>query len=203
MRLTFNTGAWHHPEISHLQQAELAMDWRGHPAAGGPSMILGKDCQSLWLIVDWKQNRQPPIDSTAVLEPAVDAQFVEGLWHTTVAEAFIACQISGRYLELNLAPSGNWWAAGFSSPRQRLKTLQINFPLAKVFTDPAREISALCLDYSLISKQLGGPLTHSNLTAIKYCNADQPVFYSLVQLPGPQADFHQPALFDQIHEVIN
>lgn len=45
--------------------------------------------------------------------------FVEGLWKEDVAELFISSKNEERYLELNLSPSGAWWAALFTEYRKR------------------------------------------------------------------------------------
>ena len=57
--------------------------------------------------------------SPAILAPGSSkGDYFEGLWEYDVAELFIA-DSSGKYLEINLAPNGAWWAMGFVSPRVR------------------------------------------------------------------------------------
>ena len=45
--------------------------------------------------------------------------FREGLWRADCGELWLANPGSVRYLEINLAPNGDWWACVFSSPRTR------------------------------------------------------------------------------------
>jgi len=45
-------------------------------------------------------------------------EFTEGLWKADVVELFLHDQASESYLELNLSPTGAWWAKKFSSYRE-------------------------------------------------------------------------------------
>jgi hypothetical protein len=45
--------------------------------------------------------------------------FVEGLWEFDVFELFIRSKGSSSYTEINLAPSGSWWACQFTEYRKR------------------------------------------------------------------------------------
>jgi hypothetical protein len=56
--------------------------------------------------------------SVARYDPAWSrGAFAEGLWRNDVWELFIKEENSQRYVELNLAPSGAWWACLFTSYR--------------------------------------------------------------------------------------
>jgi hypothetical protein len=46
-------------------------------------------------------------------------QFCEGLWRADCGELWLASEISGRYIEINIAPNGAWWSCVFTSPRIR------------------------------------------------------------------------------------
>ena len=45
----------------------------------------------------------------------------DGLWQTTAFELFIGEKDSSRYIELNLAPTGDWNVYEFTSERQGMK----------------------------------------------------------------------------------
>lgn len=49
--------------------------------------------------------------------PVPDGGRADQLWARTCFEAFIACDESSQYLELNFSPSGEWAAYGFQSYR--------------------------------------------------------------------------------------
>ncbi len=45
--------------------------------------------------------------------------FIEGLWRFDCGELFLVQPLTGRYLEINLAPNGAWWSCVFSGVRAR------------------------------------------------------------------------------------
>lgn len=45
--------------------------------------------------------------------------FVEGLWKYDCGELFLVQPGTGRYLEINVSPSGAWWSCVFSDVRSR------------------------------------------------------------------------------------
>lgn len=176
-------------------------DWFGQKTQGAPTMSIAKDTTSLWLLASWAK----PASNSAALAShfAVNknARFIEGLWKGRVAEAFLLCRSSGRYLELNLAPNGDWWAALFSGPRMRTNSLEHELNKGNIFSCQNHESVALRLDHSLITNALRGAITHANLTAIDDTRANQFTFFSLAPLPGKQPDFHQPSSFPKINEI--
>ncbi len=44
---------------------------------------------------------------------------VEGLWRADCGELWLYSPSTGRYIEINVAPNGAWWACVFSAPRLR------------------------------------------------------------------------------------
>jgi len=118
-------------------------------------------------------------------------EFFEGLWEFDVAEAFILEPESGRYLEVNLAPNGAWWACLHSGIRER-ETRQPSFEgteaLGKI--EPNRWEASLFLPDSLFSSLEG-----LRINATFILNSPAQTFHSLAKLPGEQPDFHQPDHF--------
>jgi hypothetical protein len=60
------------------------------------------------------------------------------LWRTTCFEAFVCEQPGGAYVELNLSPSNEWAAYGFTSYRSDMRPLeQVPDPEIRVVADEA------------------------------------------------------------------
>lgn len=55
--------------------------------------------------------------------PQRTSEFKSELWKNTCFEVFYFSSQSDAYIELNLSPSSEWWAAQFSSYRNREKEL--------------------------------------------------------------------------------
>lgn len=52
-------------------------------------------------------------------ERVAPSTFYEGLWKYDCGEVWLYAPATGRYIEVNLAPNGAWWACVFSSARVR------------------------------------------------------------------------------------
>ena len=118
-------------------------------------------------------------------------QFFEGLWEGDVAEAFFLEPESGRYLEINLAPNGAWWACWHSGVRQREKTQPSFIGFEPHGTNDAHGWEAsLLIPFSLFSRP---EKLQFNITFV--LNSPHQTFHSLASLPGEQPDFHQPDHF--------
>ena len=70
---------------------------------------LLQDC----IEVSFLSQNEPFTDTT------VKPGFFEGLWRFDCGELWLANPESGRYIEFNLAPTGDWWTCVFVSPRVR------------------------------------------------------------------------------------
>ncbi len=87
----------------------FSTDWHGAaaPVACGFRLSLGNDALRYRFHCD-----SPPYCDESVEY----MEFREGLWEADVAELFVSGP-GGSYLELNLSPTGGWWAAEFSQYR--------------------------------------------------------------------------------------
>lgn len=127
-------------------------------------------------------------------------EFITGLWNGNVVELFMGNARTGRYLEVNLAPSGQWWSCLFSSVRVRAIPDGRPLPLSVVHhrrdKSGKRWEASLQVPSSVLFKMLGVAtiveLT-ANLTAIAHPVTGRPLYFSLASLPGSKPDFHQPA----------
>ena len=118
-------------------------------------------------------------------------QFQEGLWESDVGELFLLEPESGRYLEINLAPNGAWWACWHSGVRQREEE-QPSFDgiEAQGTSDDHGWEASISLPFALFAEPQS---LRYNITFI--LNSPAQTFHSLAELPGEQPDFHQPQFF--------
>lgn len=122
--------------------------------------------------------------------------FTPELWKWDVAELFIL-GVGGRYVEINLAPSGAWWAEGFSSARVR--EASFNYERYGFSVDESGEVLSVSID---ALEEFLGPLPEwkGNVTGI--LGTPDYVFLSKALLPGEEADFHQPKAFPPLGVMI-
>lgn len=99
--------AWPPPALP-LERAMRG--WHGEPVVPPVAFALAADDERLWLLA----GRAAP----ATLHPdAVPGAFVAGLWRHDVTELFVGAAGEPGYMELNLGPTGAWWARVFDAPR--------------------------------------------------------------------------------------
>lgn len=125
--------------------------------------------------------------STVNHEPG---KFVEGLWESDVIELFLHTgPQEDRYVEINLGPTGAWWAVQLNGVRQREHLLPRC--VEQVTTEKIESgwaVSArLRLDERLAESPIG------NVTAIS--GTDSQRFASWVDLKSSKPDFHRPSEF--------
>ena len=109
------------------------------------------------------------------------------LWRWDVGELFISGE-GGRYLELNLSPSGAYWIQGFSAIRTVDERFNPDSLLLSITSSQIR-LSTAALESFLGDRSLW----RMNVTGI--LNSPDYVFLSKATLSGSEADFHQPSYF--------
>jgi len=115
--------------------------------------------------------------------------FVEGLWERDVVELFLQTDDADDcYLEVNLAPSGAWWAVQLEGVRQRVHLLpELVRVDAVVMLEDAWEIEATISLPSLDSRLVGNVTAISGVAHRRYA--------SWADLGGKRPDFHRPEAF--------
>jgi hypothetical protein len=171
----------------------LARDWHGKTLTPPAGFSLAVDAAHLWFVAHHR--------NAAMLHPkARPGCFLSGLWEADVAELFLADPVSGRYLELNLAPNGAWWSCEFTAPRQRAEADDIAMPDIATFADLSADgswLAAMAIPLDILRARLDfGPETRANVTMILGSPAKR--FLSAAALPGNVPDFHQPESFPKI-----
>jgi hypothetical protein len=122
--------------------------------------------------------------------------FVEGLWRYDCGELFLADPLSGRYLEINLAPNGAWWSCPFSSVRVR--DLQMDAPQIEcIFSEPTADgwNAGFSLNWKEVERCLGTVQgLKGNVTIILGgCPDVEPPLQNLHSVaPLAAVDFHRP-----------
>ncbi len=119
----------------------------------------------------------------------------EGLWEYDVAEWFIADPATGKYIELNLAPTGAWWMMVFNALRQRAERLMPD--INEITTEAVLENNAwsasLEIPVTVIEQVLGSVAMKHNVCFILGQNPRQ--YLSWTRLDSKHPDFHRPANF--------
>ena len=170
----------------------ISSDWFGKPLAPPLAYSLAVDSENLWFVA----TRQA---AAAVHPDASPGSFTPELWKYDTAELFIADPTSGKYLELNLAPNGAWWAASFSSPRVTSPDQPDFETLITANSDQNQNqwLAALTVPLSFLKETINfGATTKANIAAI--LNTPEQTFHTVAKLPGPDPDFHQPSAFAPI-----
>ncbi len=171
----------------------LAKDLAGavvHPPA---AFSLVADPAHLWFLAT---HRKP-----AQLHPdARPGGFQAELWLHDVAELFLADPVSGRYLELNLAPNGAWWSCEFTAPRVRADDVDIAMPDVATFSELAADgtwVAAMAIPLDLLRARVDfDKQTRANVTMILESPAQR--FLSAADLGPGEPDFHQPERFTEM-----
>jgi hypothetical protein len=170
------------------------LDGNSLDVAAGFSLVADSD--RLWLIAS---HRKSPM----IHPKARPGGFLAELWQYDVAELFLADPVSGRYLELNLAPNGAWWTGEFTAPRVRADEIDIAMPDVATFSELSPDgswLAAAAIPLDLLKARLDfGPKTRANVTMI--LESPHQKFLSATPLGPGGPDFHQPEKFTQIHFV--
>ena len=140
------------------------------------------------------------VDKKPALHPLkIPSQtYYEGLWEYDVAEWFIVNPITGKYIELNLAPTGAWWMMVFDAPRQRaaqdmpdLSGIRTGSTLAAESWHASLELPTL-----VVEKALGRDALKHNVCFILGQNPRE--YLSWTRLAAKQPDFHRPGDFSML-----
>ena len=132
-------------------------------------------------------------------------EFVTGLWNGNVVELFLLNPDNGRYLEVHLAPSAQWWACVFTAVRVR--EIESGRPLPLSVVEHRRDKTgrrweaSVSVPSAVICQILAArDVRHlrANLTAIAHPLTGRPLYFSLAPLPGAKPDFHQPGAWLEI-----
>ncbi len=126
----------------------------------------------------------------ALAPPAAPLRTDE-LWRTTCFEAFLKPEGGAGYVELNVAPSSEWAAYGFSSYREGMAPLEITMPRIEARRGDDRFELDVVLDFADILPP--GPCRLA-LCAIIEERSGAKSYWALAHPPG-RPDFHHDAGF--------
>lgn len=171
-----------------LAAAQFKHDWYGEPVGGAPSIELFLQDDHLVL----RGARRAQAELLSIDQPG---KFMAGLWDNDCAEAFLLNPDSGAYLELNLSPSGAWWACLFRGPRERITP--DGLPLAGVvgtgrMVGEEAWAAELRIPLSSLPPELAFKPGHTRAN-LCFCLGQAPQRYlSWCDLGGGKPDFHRP-----------
>ncbi|RMW99707.1 hypothetical protein EBQ25_06460 [Allofranklinella schreckenbergeri] len=145
--------------------------------------VLARE-QGLWRLV---YSVQGELSALRLPEVAAHPAAVDGLWHHTCFEAFVA-GAGDAYHEFNFSPSGHWAAYAFTRERVRQAAAR---PLPPVHIHCAREARRLVLSAWLpdAALPLGSSAAPLGLSAVIE-TGDGHLSYWALHHPAPRPDFH-------------
>ncbi len=165
-------------------------DWFGSPLAPPQGYSLAIDPTHLWFLA----TRGAPASCAPEAPPLT---FTPRLWLHDVAELFLTDTASGRYLELNLAANGAWWAAMFSSPRslaEEVPDFEQHITTHSDADTPNAWIAAMVIPIAFLKDTINFGL-ESRANAAFILNSPVQTFHSVHKLGGSTPDFHRPQEF--------
>lgn len=171
----------------------LARDWYGEPVEPVPGHALACDHEHLWFLA----HHRAPAKAHPGSRPGL---FCADLWKHDVTELFLADPVSGRYLELNLAPNAAWWSCEFTATRQRADEMDIAVPDVRTWSDLAPDgawVAAMAVPLDVLRARIGfGPKTRANVCMI--LGSPKQRFFSVAPLGDGEPDFHRPDRFEEV-----
>ncbi|MEK6553778.1 MAG: DOMON-like domain-containing protein [Bdellovibrionota bacterium] len=117
----------------------------------------------------------------------------DGLWQTTAFELFIGEKDSSRYIELNLAPTGDWNVYEFTSERQGMKPSAVGLKTPFVEASLGKDSYKISGTLDLQALELKKPLEVSATAVLEF--SDNHKEYWAIQHSGEKPDFHKRASF--------
>lgn len=167
--------------MSSYRSGSITSDWFGSPIEAPFDWRLELDDQSLFYSVQYA-------GKVSLTQGELAGSFIEGLFNRDVAEIFIGYKDSLAYIELNLAPSGAWWAMEHSEYRVRSAN-----PLSQVTTASSFELGEWRASMRIKTTELVGVPDTFHVTAIIGGQ-----FLSSKPLSDCEPDFHSSGCFETI-----
>jgi hypothetical protein len=124
-----------------------------------------------------------------LVPPPAEPVRTDGLWKSTCFEAFVRTPGEAAYLELNLAPSGQWAAYAFERPREGMRDADAAAPI--IDWSPQALTLAAEADLSLAGVVAPAGPWRLALTAVVEEASGRKSYWALAHPPG-KADFHNP-----------
>jgi len=173
-------------QVLSVPQGSNATDWYGALLPTPLSWCVAIDPEALWFACTLPGGS---------LCSSVAGEFVEGLWEEDVAELFIKSP-SGEYQEINVAPSGAWWAMTLDEYRVR-RVSPIRPELRFISTTVAKEHWSVVVAFSRSSMEVAiSPQALLHVSGMWY--REEPCFLSSRPPSGLDPDYHHPDCFEAV-----
>lgn len=171
----------------------ISSDWNKKKIEAPAAWSLAVDGERLWFVASHGKPASLHPDSRP-------GRFLPMLWQYDVAELFLADPVSGRYLELNLAPNAAWWSCEFTAPRQRAEPDEVAIPEVSTFAELAPDggwVAAMSIPLDLLKARIDfGQNTRANVSFI--LNTPDQHFLTAADLGDGNPDFHRPKQFQKL-----
>jgi hypothetical protein len=131
------------------------------------------------------------IGSLRLPQPAL-ARRAAGLWHHTCLEAFVGTEGQAPYLEINLAPSGEWAAWAFDDYRDGMREAPLAAPRIETRVTRGGLVVRADLDLGMLPTLAGARQWQVGLTAVIEHHDGTLSYWALAHSPG-KPDFHAAA----------
>lgn len=129
-----------------------------------------------------------------VVPPPAAPERTDDLWRHTCFEAFARAGGGPAYVEINLAPSGQWAAYRFDSARTGMAPAPVRPPALSFETSPERLVLSVVLDLSGVPELPSEAPWRLGLTSVIEEKGGRLSYWSLAHQPG-RPDFHNPESF--------
>ncbi|HWB04858.1 MAG TPA: hypothetical protein VG796_17650 [Verrucomicrobiales bacterium] len=193
---TFGPGAGQRLKLQP-GRVRLTQHWLQAGQLAGPGQIpeAGLDLKADGVVV-FSATMKPGIQDK--FQPG-RPEFITGLWKGNVMEWFLGNPGNGRYLEIHVAPGGQWWSCVFTGVRIPETAEGRPLPLSVIHhrrdKTGKRWEATVQVPSSVLCKLLQAPSfmqLRTNLCATAYPVTGRPMYFSFAELPGPKPNFHQP-----------
>ncbi len=168
---------------SQLPWTTLERDYFGAPIPNAVHFLLLVDDETLRFAA--KQDRSVTTHPDAAL-----GKFQPELWRYDCAELFIVNPETQEYLEINLSANGSWWTCLFKGPRDPIYA--DNAPLSNITTGANDDVAWFDISLDTLTNEAKIELSKAQANVSFMCRYPEQQFVTFANLPGEEADYHQP-----------
>lgn len=164
---------------------QLNCDWFGNPVTPAIEYSFSTDGENLI----YRAAQAAPVHPHP---EAQSGEFREELWKYDTAEFFIAAESGSPYVEVNVSPSGAWWACAFSAPRVPLSPAVLwEGVKASGRVDEQGWQCSISIPLSRLAA-LGITPDNCRLAATAILNSPDYIFLTTAEDTSGEPDFHRP-----------
>ncbi|MBQ3240705.1 MAG: hypothetical protein IJB00_05910 [Akkermansia sp.] len=170
---------------SATQTQQMEREWFGNPVIPAVEYSFSTDGKNLIYRAAQAAPVQPHPEGKC-------GEFREELWKYDTAEFFIAAESGSPYVEVNISPSGAWWACAFSAPRVPL-TPAVDWAGVQAGGTVSQQgwQCNISIPLSLLAA-LGITPENCRLAATAILNSPDYIYLTTAEDTSGEPDFHRP-----------